>query len=177
MISSNSAVILGIVSIVLLPIISLAQVTKEDLPAQLQYILESDLETWEPLPELSKAFPYYLSGFDSENRPIWVVEVGKWDIRTILERGEKWEKLFDKFMDKWLWRVINSTKTKATEDSPVTELDLIIDADGMDYRQLSSPKAVGYALKKLRTLAQALPMAHGMYIVNANFVAKNAINL
>ncbi|CAG7730766.1 unnamed protein product [Allacma fusca] len=46
-----------------------AQLTPEEVPPELKYILESDTGDWEPPKELAEALPYYLSGFDSEGRP------------------------------------------------------------------------------------------------------------
>ncbi|CAG7717655.1 unnamed protein product, partial [Allacma fusca] len=39
------------------------------------------------LPEMEKLFPYYLAGYDYEDRPIWVAEIGKYNIRSVVERG------------------------------------------------------------------------------------------
>ena len=34
-----------------------------------QYLLEGDLDTWEAPKEIAEKYPYYLSGYDEENRP------------------------------------------------------------------------------------------------------------
>ncbi|CAG7831926.1 unnamed protein product [Allacma fusca] len=154
-----------------------SQLSEEELPPQLRYLLHSDLDKWEPPVEFSQMFPYYLSGFDYENRPIWVVEVGKWDLRSVIERGPEWEKLFDTYADKILWEFWNSTNIKTTLEFPVKDGVLIVDFDGLDRNQLQSPGAVAYFFKKLRVVVSALPLAHGVYIVNANFIARNVINL
>ncbi|CAG7824717.1 unnamed protein product [Allacma fusca] len=154
-----------------------AQLTPEEVPPELKYIPESDLGDWEPPKELSEALPYYLSGFDPEGRPIWVWEFGKWDLRQFLEKGEKWEKLVDRYFDKWLWRLYDSTNIKATKELPVKDGELIVDFEGFSYRQYSSPAALGFFLKKMRTIAYALPLANDAFFINVNFVARNVVEL
>ncbi|CAG7826571.1 unnamed protein product [Allacma fusca] len=154
-----------------------AQLNPEELPPELKHILESGIPEWEPPKELSEALPCYLSGFDFENRPIWVVEFGKWDLRSFLEKGEKWEKLVDRYVDKWLWRLYDSTYIKATKELPVKDGALIVDFEGFNYRQYSSPAALGFFLKKMRTVAHALPLTHDAFLINVNFVARNVVEL
>ncbi|CAG7827178.1 unnamed protein product, partial [Allacma fusca] len=48
-----------------------------------------EIDSWEPPLNLQRAYPYYLTGFDEENRPIWVSEWGKFDLRKIVEGGNK----------------------------------------------------------------------------------------
>ncbi|CAG7698269.1 unnamed protein product [Allacma fusca] len=155
----------------------LAQLSEEEIPQSLRYILHLDLEKWEEPEELTKNLVYYLSGFDFENRPVWVVEFGKWDLRSILERGEIWDKLFDKYVDKFLWRLWKSLPIKATPEKPVKECVVIFDMEGYDLQQMNSPAALGFIIKKLRTVTAAIPITSGAYIINANFLAKNLLNL
>jgi hypothetical protein len=143
----------------------------------LQYILESDVDTWEPPIEISANFPYYLSGFDSENRPIWVLEFGKWDIRSLVEKREDLIDDLKKHVDQWLYRMYKSTGTKATPENPVKDLIVILDTEGLDLHQVSSAPALIVLIQHIRKIASCLQFAYVAYVVNASFVAKNLINL
>ncbi|CAG7826570.1 unnamed protein product [Allacma fusca] len=167
----------GIVSAACLIPRSLSQLTPEEVPPELRYVVESDLEEYEPPKELSETLPYYLSGFDFDNRPIWVVEFGKWDLRSYLEKGDKWEKLVDKYVDKFFWRLYESTQIKGTEELPVKSGVLIVDFDGLTYRQFSSPAALAFYFKKLRALVFALPFAQNVFAVNVNYASRNLLEI
>ncbi|CAG7820826.1 unnamed protein product, partial [Allacma fusca] len=44
-------------------------------------------DTWEEPQYLREMYPYYLSGYDYEGRPIWIVEFGKFNIKKTVEMG------------------------------------------------------------------------------------------
>ncbi|CAG7827055.1 unnamed protein product, partial [Allacma fusca] len=44
---------------------------------------DNALYKWVPPMDLQLRFPYYLTGYDDENRSIWVVEFGKWNLRKV----------------------------------------------------------------------------------------------
>ncbi|CAG7837196.1 unnamed protein product, partial [Allacma fusca] len=116
------------------------QLLKEDLAPELRYLFEEDYDTWEAPAGIQKNYPYYLSGFDDDGRPIWVVEIGKWDIKSAVERGEEWEKIFTKYCNQWLYRVIQSVGLKSTEENTVKEAITIHDYEGFSLDQLNSAK-------------------------------------
>ncbi|CAG7731055.1 unnamed protein product, partial [Allacma fusca] len=41
------------------------------------------LDNWKPPKEILDNFPYYVSGFDVEKRPVFIFEIGKWPIRIV----------------------------------------------------------------------------------------------
>ncbi|CAG7719313.1 unnamed protein product, partial [Allacma fusca] len=45
------------------------------------------LERWKAPKEITDKFPYYVSGFDFDGRPVFIMEIGKWPIRYIVEKG------------------------------------------------------------------------------------------
>ena len=131
------------------------------------------METWEAPEDMQKNYTYYLSGFDSENRPgnrlplhvcklrllaltaafltwlscfssVWVLEFGKWDIRKAVEQGEDYEAMLHKYIDQFICRIIKSIGDKATADGPVTQLVVIYDMEGLSSYQLASPRGKSY---------------------------------
>ncbi|CAG7639361.1 unnamed protein product [Allacma fusca] len=156
---------------------SFAQIQPDEIPNELQFIVNGDLDTWEPPKDISKNYPYYLSGFDIENRPVWVLEFGKWDVPVLIARGEDWEEALSKHIDQWLWKMYNSTGLRGSPDALVKDVVAIIDMDGYNIRQINSAKAVAFVLRKMKTITIALQFAYGAYVVNANFFARNLLNL
>ena len=111
----------------------------------MQGILTPELETWEAPEDMQKGYPYFLSGFDYENRPggiyahdtcvlvcsrsnaimrvklslsVWVVEAGKWDVAKATEQGEERKAIFQKYCYQFAYRVVKSIGEKATEKRP-----------------------------------------------------------
>ncbi|CAG7639384.1 unnamed protein product [Allacma fusca] len=154
-----------------------AQIMESDIPMEIRYILHQDLDVWEPPEEIRKNFPYYLSGFDEENRPVWVMEFGKWDVRGALEKGKDWESALDKHIDQWLYRMFNSSGLRATPEEPVNEIIDIHDMDGYNIRQINSPRALAFIIRKMRTVSIAMRFAHSAYAINTNFIAENLLNI
>ncbi|CAG7722747.1 unnamed protein product [Allacma fusca] len=147
-----------------------AQLPEEDVPSGLQHLLKWDLDTWKPPQEIADDFPYYLSGFGEDNRPIWVLEFGKWDIPGMLARGSKWEKILDKHVDQWLWRMWKSLGLKSDPKDPVTEALVIVDMEGYGFKQLNSSEAMAFVVRKMRLVTLTLRFAFEAYAINTNFV-------
>ncbi|CAG7722748.1 unnamed protein product [Allacma fusca] len=153
------------------------QILPEEVPRELQHLLNWDLDTWKPPEEIRKNFPYYLSGFDEENRPIWVMEFGKWDIRSMLEKGPEWEKALDKHVDQLLWNFYNSSGIRSTHDFPVKEIETLVDAEGYQMRQLTHAPTVAFTIRKLRLIVIAMTFAHKVYFVNTSYIGERFLNI
>ncbi|CAG7818942.1 unnamed protein product [Allacma fusca] len=119
-----------------------AQIPNDEVPAELQFLTTGDYDTWTPPEDIAKSYPYYLSGFDDQNRPIWVLEFGKWDIRSGLLKDEEHEKALDKHIDQATWHFFNSTGLRASPEAPNKEFIVLIDAEGYNLAQLNSAKGL-----------------------------------
>ncbi|CAG7639330.1 unnamed protein product [Allacma fusca] len=153
------------------------QILPEEVPDSLQHLLHWDLDTWQAPEEIQQDFPYFVSGFDEENRPILVLEFGKWDIRKIVDRGIEWERILDKYIDQIIWNLYNSTGLRSTPENRVNEVEAIIDMDGYGFKQLSSLKAVSFTLRKMRLVTIAMRFANSVFMINTNFIAESLLNL
>ena len=75
--------------------------------------------------------------------PVWVLEFGKYDFRSELEKGEDHEKNVNKYIEQWMYRMLKSIPDKkdASTDEPdsTREVVIILDFDGYEIRQLGSP--------------------------------------
>ncbi|CAG7713939.1 unnamed protein product, partial [Allacma fusca] len=154
-----------------------AQISQDEVPAELQFLTTGDYDTWTPPEDIAKNYPYYLSGFDDQNRPIWVLEFGKWDIRSGLLKDEEHEKALDKHIDQATWNFFNSTGLRASAEAPIKEFIVLIDADGYNLQQLNSVKTVSFVARKLALITIATRFASSVYVVNVNFLAERLLSI
>ncbi|CAG7835492.1 unnamed protein product [Allacma fusca] len=137
----------------------------------------SDLDTWEAPPEIRNNFVYYLSGFDFEDRPIWIAETGKWDARKIFDAGGEQLEMLNKHIDQALYRFNKSLAIRSTPESPVTEGAVILDMEGYDMRQLGHSRTLQWVFQKSKDVdAVAKRMAKG-FMLNVNFIGERLINI
>jgi hypothetical protein len=139
------------------------------------------IENWEPSEEVTKLFPYYLTGYDEEDRPVGVIDLGKWDVKTWAKRGQAaWDDL-EKHTEKMLHILKTGVHAKnTTGDDGVTrhisdDLGLIVDFDGFNVAQGTSPKVMVFLnrfLGKLQLIHQKLSYA---YFINVNAVASAVV--
>ncbi|CAG7723444.1 unnamed protein product, partial [Allacma fusca] len=136
------------------------------------YKFQNDsLLTWEAPYELQRDYAYYLSGFDDENCPIWVAEMGKWDTRKSVESGPLREKQFQKYVLQFLKRCQESVQLRSTPENPVKEFSIIVDMAGYNARQTATLPALSMALWMARQFEQAFKDSMKLgYIVNGNYV-------
>ncbi|CAG7786698.1 unnamed protein product [Allacma fusca] len=152
------------------------QIPVEEIPSELKLVLDPELEIWESPEELLRECPYYLSGFDEENRPIWILEFGVWPTKDILARGREWEDAYKKYVNKMYQNIFNSVTLRATTENPVKEVNLIMDLDKYTIRHFSSIKAASFATKTLQLLAAGAKLGHVVCIVNANSFSQVVLN-
>ncbi|CAG7716713.1 unnamed protein product [Allacma fusca] len=139
---------------------------------------ENDFDTWEAPLEIRKNFVYYLSGFDDENRPIWIGEVGKWPVRDIFDAQDpEKEKALYKYIDQALYRYNQSLSLRSTPENPVNEGSVILDLDGFELRTLSHSKSIKFGLDKAHDVViVANRMAYG-FMINMNYFAYKLIDI
>ncbi|CAG7731269.1 unnamed protein product, partial [Allacma fusca] len=73
-------------------------------------------------PDLSKRFPYYLSGYDYEDRPIWISEVGKYNVRKVVERGPEGTADLERYAFQGVMRCLKSMYAKDIDGKEVREI-------------------------------------------------------
>ncbi|CAG7834556.1 unnamed protein product [Allacma fusca] len=100
--------------------------------------IREEVRTWKSPDHLRKNYPYYLSGYDEEEKPIWVLELGKWDVQRIALNGNKTIPDFSNYVDKAIFNILQSLDLNSTEPTAVTKIEGIIDMDGFAYSQLAS---------------------------------------
>ena len=146
----------------------------------LQYLYKGNTDTWEPPAEFYQKFPYYLSGYDDEGRPsksifanpfrispekllkisriltVWIIELGRWDIKGALNNGTEHKATFDRYVDKVIYRILRSIGEKDFEDidESVRQVTLIFDMEGYGIEQLQSLPGTSVCLSVTSLFAQ-----------------------
>ncbi|CAG7718065.1 unnamed protein product [Allacma fusca] len=57
-----------------------------------------DSLSWEAPLELEQKFPFYQAGYDTENRPVWVFEIGKYDYKGQVAKGPEGIEELEKYL-------------------------------------------------------------------------------
>ncbi|CAG7822982.1 unnamed protein product, partial [Allacma fusca] len=97
-----------------------------------------ELLAWEAPEQLKQEYPYYLSGFDYENSPIWVAPLGKWDTRKSVDNGPERERDFRMYVLQFLKRCEVSVELRSTSEETVEDFAIIVDMDGYSMYQTTS---------------------------------------
>ncbi|CAG7815325.1 unnamed protein product [Allacma fusca] len=155
------------------------RVYMHELPFEMQKIFnETDLDKWKAPDEIWKNFPYYLSGYDYENRPIWVWEWGKWPLRSYLERGENMDEIISRHVDQMLWHMYKFWGPQTnSEGERVKEVNVLIDLEGYNMSQLGNIPAVNFLIRKLRLVTIVARFSHVTAFVNTNFFGETILNI
>ncbi|CAG7827673.1 unnamed protein product, partial [Allacma fusca] len=136
------------------------------------------LDKWKAPKEIRDKFPYYVSGFDIEKRPVFIFEFGKWPLRQFVEKGgEDFENL-DTHFQQFFRRVeigprafFNASEIGA--DGSV----FIVDWDGFSPTQFIHAPTLQYSLKNFGTFQRIQDsFAYGFFL-NVNAAASQFISL
>ncbi|CAG7833524.1 unnamed protein product [Allacma fusca] len=96
--------------------------------------LTPDLDTWESPQWMQVNYPYYLAGYDYDDRPVWVVEMGKYQMRKLVERGPEALKNFTKYCVQAAKIIIKSHKDRNPDGNRAS---FILDFDGLRFEQFA----------------------------------------
>ncbi|CAG7815171.1 unnamed protein product [Allacma fusca] len=116
------------------------------------------LKTWRSPVVL---YPYMQFGFDKANCPIFMLPVGRWDIRSTIESGDMALSL--RFVYQALETVV-STAHKAGNSQGI----IILDFDGFTYRQIAHRTVLQGFLEVIRVFDANYPeLLKSCYVINA----------
>ncbi|CAG7721045.1 unnamed protein product [Allacma fusca] len=107
-------------------------------------LTDAEILAYDSPPIVQENFPYYLSGYDEDGAPIWVFELGKWDVRTFLEKDNETAFAMDVACDQMLLRFKESAI-----NSQAKQFLYICDMDKYSLRQASHLRTVQFVLSKL----------------------------
>ncbi|CAG7785173.1 unnamed protein product [Allacma fusca] len=130
-------------------------------------LTDAEILAYDSPPIIQENFPYYLSGYDDEGAPIWVFELGKWDIRKFLEKDNETAYAMDVACDQMFLRFRESA-IKSQEK----QFLCICDLDKFSLRQATHLRSIQFILSKFLRLEQIVQSGYlkQAWIVNANYL-------
>ncbi|CAG7823370.1 unnamed protein product, partial [Allacma fusca] len=141
----------------------------------------SDLLEWMPPENIRNTFPFYLSGYDYNNRPIIVLLWGKWDTRSLAEKGGQEQRDLARRNDQFIERIKKSYYQRRINESEMGSVDdevvLLIDYDGFELRQIQSQENMRTIMNFFEKLESCYEKIAYGYIVNANSLVDEILNL
>ncbi|CAG7732762.1 unnamed protein product, partial [Allacma fusca] len=133
---------------------------------------------WEEPDHLVKHFPYYHAGYDAEDRPVWMAEMGKFNVRREVELGEENLKILLKYAFNAVYRIIRTIHEKDTPKQEVRYASFLFDLDGFDLYQFGHAATMMFILRVFREYKEVIRELLGYcMLVNANHFAQLTINL
>ncbi|CAG7815173.1 unnamed protein product [Allacma fusca] len=106
-------------------------------------------------------FPYMQFGFDKEGCPVFLMPIGRWEIRSAIESGDIVPAL--RFIYQALETIISSTNKTGIYQGTV-----ICDFDGFGYRQIAHRTVLQGMLEVLRVFEANYPeVLKAAYVINA----------
>ncbi|CAG7830716.1 unnamed protein product [Allacma fusca] len=136
------------------------------------------LDEWKAPKEILEKFPYYVSGFDIEKRPVFIFEIGKWPIRSYVEKGGKDLENLRTHMKQFFRRIELGPRAFFNESEMVApDTVVIMDWEGFGLRQLVHKPTVKEILHQFATFQKIQDsFAYGFYL-NVNTFATHFISL
>jgi len=128
---------------------------------------EEDILKWEPPADFPSRFPYHLSGHDMDGGQVWIIDVGKWDIRDIADGDVKQQEDFKKYVRQMYTRC--GLKSHDADHESVVILDL----EGYNAEKATHIKGTLLTLDVLRSFERYARDGRGYkngILVNANFI-------
>ncbi|CAG7829102.1 unnamed protein product, partial [Allacma fusca] len=92
------------------------------------------LENYKAPDGIPKRYVYYLAGYDHEDRPIWIIEGGKWNVMEGVLKGQNKE--IEIYFMQMVQRFRDSLSDRSTADNPVTQLVFLLDFADFDFAQI-----------------------------------------
>ncbi|CAG7819717.1 unnamed protein product [Allacma fusca] len=119
--------------------------------------------SWKAPRELEERFPYYLSGYDYDDQPVWIGEVGKFDVRGQIQRGPEAAKNLSLYLYTFFYNVLDSMQVKDTPEREIRRAVFVGDFEDFDVTQASHIPTLQFALHEYLLYRNVL----GLWVSNA----------
>ncbi|CAG7716837.1 unnamed protein product [Allacma fusca] len=131
-----------------------------------------EVDSWRAPRELQEKFPYYLAGYDFKDQPVWVAEVGKYNIKEQVLKGHDAAHNLTLYLFQGVHRIIKSMMLKDTPTKEIRKVFFIGDCEGLDLNQATHLPTVSYALNIIRKYTDFVSLITGHVVgINVNYVA------
>ncbi|CAG7732997.1 unnamed protein product [Allacma fusca] len=141
---------------------------------------EQNILDYEVPAEVKKDFPYYLAGYDFGGAPVWIFQLGRWNLRKYVEKGGESFEAMDKHGSQILLRFRESGRISCDhEENTHSGFVSIMDMDGFSMSQVSHPETMMYLVKHFKKFDSVLQPGDlkMSFIINANFLFRRVWDL
>ncbi|CAG7830819.1 unnamed protein product [Allacma fusca] len=123
---------------------------------------------------MSSRYYYYLTGYDFDAQPVWIIEIGRWDMVDAIKRGQVKE--LDLYFKQFAYRALREIRKQSTPERPITQDVLILDFANLRLDIVTDVKSLTYALGAIRDATYIIKnFTAEVIIINANFAAETLI--
>ncbi|CAG7733120.1 unnamed protein product [Allacma fusca] len=112
-------------------------------------ITETELENWEAPNEIQSQIPYYLSGYNDKGRPIWIFEVGKYPLLSLLDKGPETVAVLEKYFEQAGLRIVKSSTAKNPDNGLQ---DVIFDCEGADILRVANSRTIAFIVELVKKM-------------------------
>ncbi|CAG7724683.1 unnamed protein product, partial [Allacma fusca] len=149
----------------------------------------NEVEAFQAPEEFVKRFPYYLAGYDFEDRPVWVAESGNYRVGDLIDRSIELYPIFEKMFFQGAINVVKSLVARERPGKKIRQILVILDCDGLDMAVVMSDFYKFFAYTEWPRLVELGLSLGDLYLdigvsavaqvvlLNANYVAKLFIEL
>ncbi|CAG7834527.1 unnamed protein product, partial [Allacma fusca] len=138
--------------------------------AQLLQLTEEQQELlkFETPKDVRKIYPYYLSGYDEEGSPIWILELGQWDVRKAVETGGDLLENTNKWFQQMSLQIHISAYNSSEGENK--QVNVIVDLDGFSIQQIGHAPTVQFILSEMQEMEKKAQNGNlkAAFIINAN---------
>ncbi|CAG7721994.1 unnamed protein product [Allacma fusca] len=141
----------------------------------------NDILNWEVPENIKSKFPFYITGYDFENRPVIVFEWGKWYTRSVVEKNgqelvdlKKMQDLVvERLRTSFYRRPLNDTESGLVDD----EFVLLVDMKAYNLLQLTSLQNLKYLMEYFAKFDKCYEKFAYGFMINVSAVAKQFVGL
>jgi hypothetical protein len=139
---------------------------EEMLRKSLAWRTENNLESWKQPQNLKTDLPYEIVGFDEENRPVLIVQGGRWNFKKLVADGQTQD--FLKYKQSIYEEALEAMRGRSTpEGVPVTQAIFVIDLEQASLGQMSFSVLSMMKEDGSRFEANYPEILKSMYFINA----------
>ncbi|CAG7830304.1 unnamed protein product [Allacma fusca] len=103
-----------------------------------------EVDSWKAPKELQRKFPYYLSGYDYKDQPVWIGEIGKYNVKEQIQKGPEAARNLTLYLFQGIHRIYRSMWDKDAPGKEIRTAFFIGDCEGLDLNQATHIPTVSY---------------------------------
>ena len=138
----------------------------ELIPLSVELASQKWVDEWVAPKEIRKWFPYYLSGYDENGSPLYVIEYGNWKFAEALAKGNGGRvnvtNKFWKYFQQGEYRILRDGAANNTQG-----VGIIFDWNGFSLSNYADPTAIELGLRQFAALNSLYRILNYAILINS----------